>query len=180
MTLVGKLGATLTIALLLPVAHAQVRNAILRDEPLVVCGSGLSHGDCQLAQGIMRLAISRLSTSVPDWRLVVISEALWNEVADRFHISRTTPAFTSLGIHTTYVESSLVFHDGRIDENLQRYTTLSGMSKLTWVMAHEYGHILCGTADEYKASAAAGRLIYGRGAACDGTGSPKTEPSVGK
>lgn len=166
MTLVGKLGAILAILLLVPVAKAQVKNAILRDELIIACGSGLADRDCKLAQGIMRVSLSRLSTSIQDWRLVIVSQALWNEVADSFHIKRTTPAFTNLGIHTTYVESNLVFQDGRTDENLQRYTTLSGINKLTWVMAHEYGHILCGTADEHKASAAAGRLIYGRGVAC--------------
>jgi hypothetical protein len=166
MKLVGRLAATLMIALLASTGHAQVKDAILRDEPIILCGSGLGDGDCKLAQGIMRLALSRLSSSIPDWRLVVVPRALWNEVADGFHISRTTPAFTSLGIHTTYVESSLVFQDGRIDENLQRYTSLGGISKLTWVIAHEYGHILCRTADEHTASEAAGRLIYSRGAAC--------------
>lgn len=166
MKLVARLGVLLAIILLTPTAHPQVKNAILRDKPIIVCGSGLGDSDCKLAQGIIRLALSRLSNSIPDWRLVVISQAFWDEAADRFHISRTTPAFTSLGIHTTYIESNLVFQQGRIDENLQRYTSLSGMSKLTWVMAHEYGHILCRTTDEHKASAAAGRLIYGRGATC--------------
>jgi len=96
----------------------------------------------------------------------VIPNSLWEETADSFHIKASTPAFSSLGIRTTYLESNLLLADGRVDENLQRYTNLTGINKLTWVMAHEYGHILCQTGDERKASAAAGRLMYGRGDVC--------------
>lgn len=138
----------------------------LRDEPSVVCGTGLAGRDCKLVTGILRLALSRLSSSISGWRFVVVPHSLWEETADRFHINPSSPAFSSLGIRTTYLESNLLLPDARVDENLQRYTNLTGINKLTWVMAHEYGHILCQTGDERKASAAAGRLMYGRGEVC--------------
>ena len=146
--------------------QSKMNKASLREDPTVVCGVGLARGDCELAKGIVRLALSRLSTSVSGWRFVVVSHSLWDETTDLFHIKRLTPAFSSLGMRTTYVESNLVFQDGRVDENLQRYTIRTGIDRLTWVMAHEYGHILCQTTDEQRANAAAGRLMFGRKEVC--------------
>jgi|SRR5690242_19790287 hypothetical protein len=137
-----------------------------RDESAVVCADGLAGGDCRLAQGIVRLSIKSLNTSVPDWRVVIIPESRWANAAATYGIKSTKPAFTDLAIRTTYLEGSLILSDGRVDENLQRYTSSNGMTRLVWVIAHEYGHILCGTRDEQKASAAAGRLIYGRTLVC--------------
>ena len=151
-------------------ARAQERvDLITRSGPrelIVVCAEGLIGGSCELARGIVELSLKHLSASVPDWRIVVIPESHWSEAADRYQIKRSTPAFSDLAIHTTYLEATLVLADGRIDENLQRYTSANGVPRLTWVMAHEFGHILCGTRDERQATAAAGRLIYGRAKTC--------------
>ena len=137
-----------------------------RDQSAVICTDGWAYGDCELAEGIVRLSISSLNTSLPDWRVVIIPASRWATTAATYRIKSTTPAFTDLSIRTTYLAGNLVFEDGRVDENLQRYTSLNGRARLTWVLAHEYGHILCKTRDEQEASAAAGRLIYGRSLVC--------------
>lgn len=170
MKLVTTLGTILAFAILVPYACTQDKSpgwkADLRDQSIVVCADGLTGGQCQLARGIMRLALSNLSSQIPDWRFVVIPESRWQEAADRFRVRPTTPAFSSLSIRTTYVEANLLFVDGRVDEHLQRLTTAGGLRRLVWVLGHEYGHILCQTPDERKASAAAGYLIYGRRQVC--------------
>lgn len=97
---------------------------------------------------------------------MIVPGSRWAVAAGRYGIKPTTPAFTDLGIRTTYLDGSLVVQDGRVNENLQRYTPWNGRTRLIWVIAHEYGHILCETRDEQKASAAAGRLIYGRRLVC--------------
>ena len=137
-----------------------------RDQSVVLCADGLGGGDCQLAQGIVRLSLKELNASVPDWRVVIIPESRWAATARMYQIKSTTPAFTDLSIRTTYIEASLIFQDGRVDENLQRYTSSRGTARLVWVIAHEYGHILCNTRSERQASSAAGRLIYGRRLVC--------------
>ena len=137
-----------------------------RDQSAVVCGDGLAGEDCQLAEGIVRLSLKALNRSLPEWRVVIIPESRWADAAGRYRIKSTTPAFTDLSIRTTYLQGSLVIQDGRIDENLQRYTHWDGRARLVWVIAHEYGHILCGTRDEQKANAAAGQLIYGKRLVC--------------
>lgn len=170
MKLVTALGTILAIAILVHDAAAQDKSpggkADLRDQAIVLCGDGLTGGPCQMAREIMRLALSNLSPQIPDWRFVVIPESRWQQAADSFGVKRTTPAFSSLSIRTTYVEGNLLFADGRVDENLQRFTAASGLRRLVWVMAHEYGHIVCQTTDERKANAAAGHLIYGRRKVC--------------
>jgi len=165
MTLVSVLGTILAITVLMPYARTQDnstgKEAELGDQSIILCGDGMTGGQCQLARGIMHLALSNLSSQIPAWRFVVIPQSRWQQAADRFRVKRTTPAFSSLSIRTTYVEGNLLFNDGRVDENLQRFTAASGLPRLVWVMAHEYGHILCKTADERKANVAAGHLIYG-------------------
>lgn len=136
------------------------------DQSAVLCADGLSGGDCRLAQGIVRLSLKELNVSVPDWRVVIIAESRWATMAGMYRIKSTTPAFTDLGIRTTYIEASLVFQDGRVDENLQRYTSSKGTARLVWVIAHEYGHVLCNTRSEQQASSAAGHLIYGHRLVC--------------
>jgi len=170
MKLVRGLGTILAVAMLMSAASAQdmprIKQADLREGSIVLCADGLTGNDCELARGLMRLVLKRLSTSISDWRIVVVPQSQWNKAADSFHVERTTPAFSSLGIRTTYVEGNLLSQDIRIDENLQRYTPLTGLNKLTWIIAHEYGHILCKTSDERKANTAAGRVIYGRKEVC--------------
>lgn len=136
------------------------------DQSVVLCADGLSGSDCQLAQGIVQLSLKTLSASVPDWRVVIIPESRWATSARMYELKSTTPAFTDLSIRTTYIEASLIFQDGRVDENLQRYTSSKGTARLVWVIAHEYGHILCNTRSEQQATSAAGRLIYGRRLVC--------------
>jgi hypothetical protein len=169
MKLVKILGTIFALATLTASARTQERppnRENLRNESIILCGDGLTGGDCELSRGIMRLALSNLSSSIPEWRFVIVPESRWQEAADRFGVKRTTPAFSSLDIRTTYVERNLLSQDARIDENFQRFTGSNGARRLVWVMAHEYGHILCQTSDERKASEAAGRLIYGRGQVC--------------
>jgi hypothetical protein len=145
--------------------HQQLTSGAGNSSP-VLCADGLSGRDCQLAQGIVRLSLKLLSRSVPDWRVVIVAERRWAATAELYGIKATIPAFTDLSIRTTYLKASLVFRDGRVDESLEPYTSSQGSTRLAWVIAHEYGHILCETRNEQKASAAAGRLIYGRRLAC--------------
>ncbi len=135
-------------------------------QPNIVCGSGFSDADCGLATGIVRLALEDLRSAIPEWRWVVVPETHWAAVATSFRIKPTTPAFSSLTIHTTYVEASLVLPAQRIDENLQSYSRLRGKERLRWVLAHESGHILCQTSDEGIAEAAAKKIEYGNRSVC--------------
>src|SRR5262245_51430597 len=106
MKLVKALGTILAITILtrdaLTEDKGRVKEPDLRDESIVLCGDGLTGRDCELARGIVRVALRRLSTSTPDWRIVVVPESRWNDTADHFSVRRTTPAFSSLGIRTTY------------------------------------------------------------------------------
>src|SRR5690242_3802615 len=76
-----------------------------RDEAVVVCADGLTESSCRLAQSIVRLSLKPLSTSIPGWRVVVVPESRWNEAARDYQVEPSRPAFSALGIHTTYLES---------------------------------------------------------------------------
>ncbi len=132
----------------------------------VLCGTGYKESDCQLLSGTLRLSLEQLRLSIPGWRWVVVSRSRWDEVAKSFGIDPKIPAFSSLGIHTTYLDDSLFSLQSPVDERLQSFTLRTGYDRLRWVIAHESGHILCNTSDERKAARAAGRLEYGAGKMC--------------
>jgi hypothetical protein len=132
----------------------------------IVCGTGYSPSDCQLASGFMRLALSDLRVNIPGWRWVVVPSAQWKQTALSFGVKPSVPAFSSLSVNATYVLSDLVIPTQRTDENLLSYTSRTGTSRLRWVLAHESGHIVCRTSDDKKAEAAAQRIQAGNREVC--------------
>jgi hypothetical protein len=134
--------------------------------PNLQCGSGYQGSDCQLLTGILRLNLNQLRLTIPGWRWVVVSRSRWDEVAKSFGVDPEVPAFSSLGIHTTYLDDSLFTMQASANERLQSFSSRGGYDRLRWVIAHESGHILCNTSDERKAAKAAGRLEFGSGKLC--------------
>lgn len=136
------------------------------NRPNVLCADGFSTDGCQIATSRVHVALRQLSVSIPGWRWIVVTADNWQAVATSFGLSPNSPAFSSLAIHSTYIKASLVVPDLRGDENLQIYSSRSGIGRLRWVLAHESGHIVCNTADESKAEAAAGRIEFGNKKIC--------------
>jgi len=66
----------------------------------------------------------------------------FRDIASAHHLSDTVPAFSSLGVHSTWIHESFFAQDGRIDEHLQAYVSLQCPARLDWVVGHELGHIL--------------------------------------
>jgi len=85
----------------------------------------------------------------------------FRDIASAHHLSDTVPAFSSLGVHSTWIHESFFAQDGRIDEHLQAYVSLQGPARLDWVVGRELGHILCNTNSERRAESAGARLRYG-------------------
>jgi hypothetical protein len=139
---------------------------LVHSKPNVVCGTGYKDSDCHLVSGVLRLNLDRLRVSIPGWRWVIVSRSQWDEVAKSFGVDPKVPAFSSLGVHTTYFDDSLLTLNSGVDERLQAFTSRTGYARLRWVIAHESGHILCNTSDERKAAQAAGRLEFGAGNMC--------------
>jgi hypothetical protein len=135
-------------------------------DPLVICGTGFSRGDCRFATDILMLAIRDLQIEIPSWRWVIVPVQQWKTTAESFGVKPTVPAFSSFGVSTTYIEANLVVQDQRIDENLQSYTRLGGMGRLRWVIAHESGHIVCRTFDDSRAEAAGKKILAGNRKVC--------------
>lgn len=140
--------------------------SIANPKPNLLCGTGYKDSDCQLLTGALRLNLEQLRLTIPGWRWVVVSRSRWDEVATSFGIDPKIPAFSSLAIHTTYLDDSLFSLQSGVDERLQSFTPRTGYDRLRWVIAHESGHILCNTSDERKAERAARRLEFGAGKMC--------------
>ncbi len=138
-----------------------------RVEPgFIVCGIGFGQGECQLATGFVRLALTDLNVKIVGWRWVVVPSSQWRQTALSFGVKPSVPAFSSLSAGVTYVVADLVIPSQRVDENLLSYTSRTGTDRLRWVLAHESGHILCQTSDDTKAEAAAKRIQAGNRDIC--------------
>jgi hypothetical protein len=141
-------------------AVGQTNSISVVEENYVVCGNGISTGDCRFSRQVVELSLKRLRSAVSQWRFVIVRADLWPKLCEDFKARTCAPAFTLLNLRTTYLTSSLTFNDGRIDEYLQTYTKLTGQERLDWVMSHELGHILCRTANEKDAESTGGKLRF--------------------
>jgi hypothetical protein len=117
---------------------------------LVTRGDGFTPAGCQFAQASMAQALKTLRPPLRDWRFVVVPDARWPEACKAFRLKPCVPAFSNFAIRATYLTSRLavLIDHGRVDEDLIRYSKLTGEARLESVLAHELGHILCGTADQ--------------------------------
>lgn len=132
----------------------------------VVCSDGFTPSGCRIVSGTFQLALKQLRLAIPGWRWIVVSPEAWPNVATSFGIKPTTPAFSDLGIQSTYVNAALLSFGTKIDENLQRFSNRTGIDRLRWVVAHEAGHILCDTRNEEEAQNAGQRLEAGNRTIC--------------
>ena len=132
----------------------------------VTCGDGFQGNRCDLALEAIGLSLKYLKVQLSGWRVIVVPANQWNMVAARLGV-RSAPAFSDLTTTTTYLSSGLVFPQAGMDTELRELTSRIGMSRLRWVLAHEYGHLVCNTHDEKKAERAAGALEYGNANVCE-------------
>lgn len=139
---------------------AQSRVAVVAGNNLAICADGLSPGECRYAQAGIKLSLERLKPELSDWRFVVIDSRRWSSTCKRFKLKPCVPAFSDIDQHATYLISTLLVNNSRLNEDLQRYSNLTGQDRLDWVISHELGHILCATANEQVAENAGGKLRY--------------------
>ena len=136
------------------------------DPAYIVCGTGFSQSDCQLAKGFVQHALTDLKVTIPGWRWVIVPASQWRQTALSFGLKPSVPAFSNFSVGATYVIADLVLPSQRMDENLLSYSSRTGTSRLRWVLAHESGHIVCHTFVESKAEAAGRRIESGNPDVC--------------
>ena len=125
----------------------------------VMCSQGLTGDGCRNAQTSVRVVLEVLRPALRSWRFIVVPDTRWADTCKAFRLKPCVPAFSNLKIRATYLNSRLaVLIDGTFDEEMAHYTRLTGENRLEWVLAHEFGHILCGTADQNVAEDAGLRL----------------------
>jgi hypothetical protein len=135
--------------------------------PLLGCGDGFDGGSCQLAVEAVTHALHQLNTRLPGWRVIVVPSKQWQTVSAEFGGNESAPAFSNLLMASTYLNAELVFSEPHTDARLARLTPLSGVRRLQWVLAHEYGHIVCHTHEEGRAERAGDYLLRGEMITCD-------------
>jgi hypothetical protein len=130
----------------------------------VTCSLGLSDSGCRDAQRTVQSALADLRPSVRDWRFIVVPDERWEATCKGFGLKPCVPAFSNLTMRATYLNARLavLIDRGKPDEELAAYTRLTGKDRLEWALAHELGHILCGTANQDVAETAALSLRAGR------------------
>src|SRR4051812_35725764 len=74
----------------------------------IVCSDGFTPSGCRFVSGTFEVALKQLRLTVPGWRWIVVSPDVWPKVATSFGVKPTTPAFSSLGIQSTYINAALL------------------------------------------------------------------------
>jgi hypothetical protein len=103
----------------------------------VVCGNGFTAGDCRGRQAAVRQALETLGPGLRDWRFIIVPRQVWEQTCSASPLERPVPAFNILALRATYLNSRLaaVFSLPEFDEELARYTLLTGIARLEWVSA---------------------------------------------
>jgi hypothetical protein len=135
--------------------------------PWLGCGSGFKGDDCQVALGIVAQALHQLNPRLPGWRVVVVPVDQWRKMSAAFVAHNSVPAFSNLSMASTYLSAELIFSDRDTDMKFLALTRLTGIERLQWVLAHEYGHIICQTHEERKANHAGDYLLRGQIGTCN-------------
>jgi hypothetical protein len=148
---------------------------------LVICSKGLAGNGCRDAQAAVRRVVDALHPSVQGWRIILVPDERWESACRGFRLKPCPPAFSNLTMRATYLNrrlAVLIDQDGKVDEELARYTTLTGEDRLKWVIAHELGHLLCETADQDVADKVGYSLRVSRHPVGCGNGAPRKNPEV--
>ncbi len=141
--------------------QAAALHSLPHSAPSIMCARAPEPGACGYAISSLDLALATLRLpEYSDWRIVVVADRHWSELARSFGVAESKPAFSSLAIRTTYLRNSLLFLDSSSDTEWQAVTPLVGRSRIEWIVAHEFAHLYCATHDERRANAAAARLRY--------------------
>ncbi len=144
----------------------------LPSELPVNCGHDMPLKSCRFAQASVQRALETLRPRLHEWRFVVVPDSAWPRTCTAFHLKPCVPAFSNLTMRATYLTAGLavLIPAGRVDEDLNHLTPLTGEARLEHVLAHELGHILCGTANQDVAEDAGRRLRASPGTfACSST-----------
>jgi hypothetical protein len=160
--------------------HQGLATRLLGSNVLVICSKGLAGDGCRYARVAVRRVIDALQPSVQDWRIILVPDEHWASTCSGFRLKPCAPAFSNLTKRATYLNSRLAVlgDDGRVDEDLLRYTRLTGEDRLKWVLAHEFGHLLCETADQEVAEKAGLSLRASRHPEGCGNGAPRKNLEV--
>ena len=134
--------------------------------PWLGCGTGLEGEHCQMALEAVSQALHQLNPHLAGWRVIVVPDNQWQTTSAAFAVHDSVPAFSNLPMASTYLNAELIFPDNDTDMKLLGLTRLTGMKRLQWVLAHEYGHIVCRTHEEAKAARAGDYLLRGQIGSC--------------
>jgi hypothetical protein len=137
-----------------------------RETMTIVCNQEMSPADCHSAQEATATALDHVAfgTVPANWTFVIVPDHLWRETCKAFGAARCAPTFTNLSTHGTYINQRIAikYETRSFDEELIRYTQLTGLARLEWMLGHELGHILCHTTDDGRAEDAGNRLRRGK------------------
>ena len=131
------------------------------------CNAGYDPHECEQHVAKLKAVLISYPVRAPKhWSWVLVRSEDWQALVMRLRLHPSSPAFTALDQHETFLEEALfVPQSMRANELVRDFHAPSGQL-LSFAVSHELGHVICSDGSEAAANRIAEQLRSGKYPEC--------------
>jgi hypothetical protein len=131
------------------------------------CNAGYDPHECEQHVANLKAVLIHYPASAPrHWSWVLVRSEDWQPLVLRLRLDRTSPAFTALDQHETFLEEALFLTQSIRANELARDFHAPSDQLLSLAVSHELGHVICSDGSEAAANRIAEQLRSGKHPEC--------------
>ena len=144
------------------------RNSATAQNQKFVCNIGYTVADCMQQRAIVQKTVAQYrKEDFADWTWILVRAEDWKDLMHSLHLDPDSPAFTSVDLHETFLEESLIKPKPERAKEFMHNFSVSLDRMLDLAVTHEIGHVVCGST-EFLAENYGRELRQGRHPSCTG------------
>jgi hypothetical protein len=139
------------------------------------CNTGFDQHVCEQHVAKLKAVLRRYPADAPEgWTWVIVRSEDWQRLLGGLRLDRRSPAFSALGLRSTFLEEALfVYSPTRADELVRDFHAPFNQL-LSIALSHELGHVICHERNETATNRIVEQLRRGEHPECAETGHSPT------